>query len=39
MAFTDWKKYNTNYLQNIIEENHSLSALIAKMNKYIKDGN
>jgi len=35
----DWKKYNTNYLQNIIEENHSLSALIAKMNKYIKDGN
>jgi len=33
-----WKEYNVEYLQNIVKERHSLSALISKMNKYIKDG-
>jgi len=30
-----WQQYDVGYLQNIVKERHSLSALIKKMNKYI----
>lgn len=33
-----WKKYDRKFLQNIVKERHSLSALISKMNKYIIRG-
>ncbi len=34
-----WKSYDTIYLQNIVKEKHSLSALVTKMGRYIKMGN
>lgn len=34
-----WRNYDVKYLQNIVRERHSLSALINKMNKYIVNGN
>ena len=33
-----WHKYDVQYLQKIVKEQHSLSALIQKMNKYISSG-
>ncbi len=34
-----WKDYDIEYLRDIIKAKHSLPALIANMNKYIKPGN
>lgn len=33
-----WEQYDASYLQRIVKERHSLSALIEKMNKYIVPG-
>lgn len=33
-----WKDYDVSYLDKIVKDNHSLSALIEKMNKYISLG-
>lgn len=33
-----WKEYDNNYLKSVVRDQHSLSSLITKMNKYIKQG-
>lgn len=34
-----WEKYDQTYLKNIVDDKHSLKALIEKMNEYILKGN